>query len=96
MADELLLTAVPPGWIELKAIADDDAATAWFDALLDETPQLFDDSGRARLHECYRASRAEVAHLPVDSAGVLVTLLEGDTPTLWAFTMTQVAFPGQR
>ena len=51
---EYLRLAVPPGWIELKAFSDDDTASAWFDALLDETPDLVDGAGRARLQEVYR------------------------------------------
>jgi hypothetical protein len=90
---EYLRLAVPPGWIELKAFSDDDTASAWFDALLDETPDLVDGAGRARLQEVYRQVRAEVAPYPVDAAGALLTLLDDDRPTLWMFTVTQIAFP---
>ena len=37
--------------------------------------------------------RAEVAPYPVDAAGALLTLLDDDRPTLWMFTVTQIAFP---
>ena len=91
--EEYLRLAVPPGWIELKAFADDDTASAWFAALLDETPDLFDDASRARLEEAYTRVRAEVAPYPVDSAGALLTVLDDDRATLWMFTVTQIVFP---
>ncbi len=90
---EYLRLAVPPGWIELKAFSDDDTAAAWFNALLDETPDLFDAEARDHLHEAYAQVRAEVAPYPVDSAGALLTLLDDDRATLWMFTVTQIVFP---
>lgn len=95
-ADTLLRTAVPPGWIELKAFADDAEAERWFGELLDLTPDLYDAGQRAHLEEVYRQARAQVAQLPVDAAGVLFTVLEDDRPTLWSFTLTQVPFPESR
>lgn len=92
----VLRTAVPPGWIELKAIEDDEQARQWFDELLDLTPGLYDEAGRASLHEVFQQARAQVALLPVDAAGAFFTVLEEDRPTLWAFTLTQVPFPESR
>ena len=90
--DAALTLAVPPGWIELKAFDDDAEALRWFTGLLDSTPALFDEPTRRHLLECYRVARAEALGLPVDCAGVLMTVYDG-APTLWTYTVVVIALP---
>lgn len=97
-ADELWF-ATPPGWIELVAFPDDETASAWFDGLLDQTPELRDEAGPL-LREAYRTARAEAAGTPVDSAGAIVTLVDGDEGadgpdrvTVWQYSVRLLLLP---
>lgn len=92
---------VPPGWIELKAYADDAEAAAGFDRMLGDTPGV-DEVLAARLRKEFQRARAGVAASQVDSAGVLLTTTASEpTPdairdglTVWAFTASVVVLPG--
>lgn len=90
--DELWV-GIPPGWIELVAHEDDAEAARWFDRLLDQTPDLFDDAGREVLRDSYDQVRRQMPRGAVDAAGVLVTTLADDEVTLWQFTVTVVPVP---
>lgn len=94
--DELWL-AVPPGWIELVAHNDDAEASAWFERLLDQTPALFDDDGRAILRQAYDEVRRQMPQGLIDAAGVLITSLDDDADanaaTLWQFSVAVVPAP---
>jgi hypothetical protein len=90
--DELWV-GIPPGWIELVAHEDDAEAARWFDRLLDQTPDLFDESGRDILRRSYDEVRQQLPQTAVDSAGVLITTLADDEVTLWQFTITIVPVP---
>lgn len=90
--DELWI-GIPPGWIELVAHEDDVEAARWFDRLLDQTPDLFDEAGRDVLRRSYDEVRRELPQTGVDAAGVLITTLADDEVTLWQFTVTIVPVP---
>ncbi len=92
-AGDELWVAVPPGWIELVAHADDDEARLWFERLLDRTPDLFDDDGRAILRQSFDDVRRQVPRGALDAAGVLVTTLEDDSVTLWQFSIATLPVP---
>lgn len=99
VAAEELWFAAPPGWIELVAFDDDEEAAAWFDGLLDQTPELRDGAGPL-LREAYRTARAEARGAPVDSAGALVTLVDGDDGpdgpdrvTVWQYAVRLLLLP---
>jgi hypothetical protein len=90
--DELWV-GIPPGWIELVAHEDDAEAARWFDRLLDQTPDLFDEPGRRVLRASYDEVRRQMPQGAVDAAGVLVTTLPDGDVTLWQFTVTVVPVP---
>lgn len=89
--DELWM-AIPPGWIELVAHADDVEAARWFDRLLDKTPDLFDDDGKNVLRASYDEVRRRMPREALQSAGVLVTAY-GEEATLWQYTVSIESVP---
>lgn len=92
VGDELWFVT-PPGWIELVAHEDDEEAARWFDRLLAKTPDLVDEAGLARLRSTFAEVRRQMPRDLVDSAGVLVTVLEDDEVTLWQYTVTLMTPP---
>lgn len=47
----LLATGLPPGWIELAALRDEQTMHAFLDAQLDVDAQLFTDEHRSMVHQ---------------------------------------------
>lgn len=92
VGDELWF-GTPPGWIELAAHDGDEAAIAWFDRLLAQTPDAFDDRTLADLRARFLQARGAVPRDGITSAGVLVTTTEADEITAWQFTLAVVDMP---
>lgn len=80
-----LRVQVPPGWIELVAHDDDDAALATFDELLEPHRDSLSVEETDRLrHGFVRARRLSVgASLRI--GGAVLTLWEDDRPTVWYY-----------